>query len=101
MKTPRIEELVEEYRKRTINFPRTKHNQKLDEKWLEQALTEAHQAGIDEVVGEAAAREKQLRDIHKTELDTISCMSLEQFVVWSNQRKQPKYDTIKALQDNK
>ena len=29
--------------------------------------------------GEAEAREKQLRDIHTMELDTICCMSIEDF----------------------
>lgn len=71
------------------------------ETWLRTALTEAHQAGRDEAVEEAIAREKQLRDIHKIQLDTISCMSLEGFVVWSDHRKKPKDDTSKALQDNK
>lgn len=37
---------------------------------------------------EAIAREKQLKQVHMMELDAISCMSLEQYVDWRDQRKQ-------------
>lgn len=37
---------------------------------------------------EALTREKQLKQVHMMELDTISCMSLEQYVAWRDQRKQ-------------
>ena len=50
MKTPRIEEMVEEF----INKPYIEEDGKLyveiDSHWLHTALTQAHQAGIDEAV---------------------------------------------------
>lgn len=40
-----------------------------------------------ELVEEALAREKLLVDMHRIELDAISCMSLERFIKWSDDRK--------------
>lgn len=60
--------------------------------WLRTTLTQYHQ----DITDEAMAREKQLKQIHTIELDTVSCMSIEQFVVWRDQRKQrPTYQIIK------
>jgi hypothetical protein len=42
----------------------------------------------EEVVERAEAREKQLKTMHTMELDTVSCMSIEDFVVWRDHRKQ-------------
>lgn len=52
--------------------------------WTYETLTQYHQ----DITNKAMAREKQLKQIHTMELDTISCMSIEQFVVWCDQRKQ-------------
>ena len=54
------------------------------ETWWHQELQKARE--------EAMAREKQIKDIHTIELDTISCMSLERFVVWRDHRKQSELD---------
>lgn len=37
---------------------------------------------------EALERERQLKQVHMMELDAISCKSIEEFVVWRDQRKQ-------------
>ena len=55
--------------------------------WLTQTLQTERQKR-EEVVEEAEAREKQLKTIHTMELDAVSCMSIENFVVWRDYRKQ-------------
>lgn len=55
--------------------------------WLTRIL-EAERQKQDEVVKHAEEREKQLKTIHTTELDAVSCMSIEEFLVWRDNRKQ-------------
>lgn len=43
-----------------------------------------------ELMEEALARENILKDVHNLELDSISCKSLEEFMKWSNYRKNSK-----------
>lgn len=85
--TPEIER-VDEIRAALARGYCSKEN---EDKVLDPDLIEAMALEIEKTLtthdAEAEAREKQLRDIHKIELDTISCMSLEQFVVWRDQRK--------------
>lgn len=40
-----------------------------------------------ELKEEALAREKLLVDMHRIELDAISCISLERFIKWSDDRR--------------
>lgn len=53
------------------------------ESFIESLLAEQKK----ELMEEALAREKMLVDMHHIELDAISCMSLETFIKWSDDRK--------------
>ena len=63
----------------------------LDTSFIEHIRPLFHQE-LQKAREEAMAREKQIKDIHTIELDTISCMSLERFVVWRDHRKQSELD---------
>ena len=54
----------------------------------EKVVAIEHHQQLQKARDEALAREKQLKQVHMMELDAISCMSLEQYVAWRDQRKQ-------------
>ena len=58
-------------------------NENTFKKYAENLLAEQKK----ELKEEALAREKLLVDMHRIELDAISCMSLERFIKWSDDRK--------------
>lgn len=86
MKPTRIEELVEEFKDK---FGVTYGGQETQDEWIRTALTEAHQAGINEAVEKL--RENKLE--HPYTVHYTAC-----YVCKANKALD---DTIKALQDKK
>lgn len=99
MTTPErsVEEIVEEF---AVRYEKTfdDHGEQYEmynpkaaikdlQDWLTQTL-KAERQKREEVADAAEAREKQLRTVHTMELDAVSCMSIEDFVVWRDHRKQ-------------
>lgn len=69
-----------------IKYALSQTEQECDKKWGEKAL----------------GNEKLLKDIHRLELDAISCMSLEKFMKWSDDRKEKsKTEALQDLLNNK
>lgn len=78
----KIEEILDQQKKEILS----QTEQECDKKWEEKAL----------------GNEKLLKDIHRLELDAISCMSLEKFMKWSDDRKEKsKTEALQDLLNNK
>lgn len=85
-------------------YPKTLWAMGLDGKWYDKKdvkdfIDKVRSETAEAVAREAETREKLFKDMHRIELDAVSCMSVERFVVWSANRR-PKFGTLGRWEEN-